>query len=292
MKVSVIITTYKRELSLLKRAFYSVCNQTYEDIEIIIVDDSPNDFVERAEIKNFFQQKFHHNVLYIQHEKNKGVCEARNSGLAVAKGDVIAYLDDDDEWKPEKIERQVKCMKRTSAAIVYLGKHIIQNDEDGKIKYVNHKIYEGNVLDQLMRENFIGSTSFPLINRKAILSVGKFDTNLRASEDYDMWIRIAKKYPISCVNEPLAIYHVHSSFSITKDASNSIQGIIKLLEKYKEYYNIHPNIYAKRVIALVPNYIKVGKREKAREILIKTIIKYPLNITCNTKWLLYYIIHR
>jgi len=104
--ITAIIPTYKRPFKLLERALRSVLAQTYRNIEVVVVDDSPSTYQGRAEIAANIH--LDDRVTYIQHDAQKGACAARNTGLAHANGKYIAFLDDDDEWLPEKIELQYR----------------------------------------------------------------------------------------------------------------------------------------------------------------------------------------
>ena len=105
--VSVIIPTYKRKLDYVSNALQSVLNQTYNNIEIIVVDDSPNDFPYRDEIKNYIEKLNDDRVIYIRNEKNLGGSLSRNVGINASRGEYITFLDDDDEYMPGKVEKQL-----------------------------------------------------------------------------------------------------------------------------------------------------------------------------------------
>ena len=176
--VSAIITTYKRNPTMVLRALDSVLSQSYKDIEVIIVDDSPSDYSLRENVRLAIKrrQKEHSKIYiqYIQHEKNMGACVARNTGMKVARGEYIAYLDDDDEWLPEKIEKQMKVITKSKAALVYCGSICI-DDETGKTINRNKEYIKGKVFKKLLYYNFIESTSYPLIRKECLKSIGGFD---------------------------------------------------------------------------------------------------------------------
>ena len=109
-RVTVIIPTYKRTVDFLSRAVKSVIAQTYPNVEIIVIDDSPSDYKLRNSIKEYMDTIVNDNIKYFQNEKNMGGSLARNRGIELATGDYISFLDDDDEYMPEKIEKQVKFM--------------------------------------------------------------------------------------------------------------------------------------------------------------------------------------
>ena len=118
--VSAVITACNRNIDILERAVKSVANQTYPHIEIIVVDDSSSKAPGRKEIEQYLTSKY--DLRYIRHPKTLGACAARNTGLSVSKGSYIAYLDDDDEWLPTKIERQLTGFTDKSIALKILLK--------------------------------------------------------------------------------------------------------------------------------------------------------------------------
>ena len=117
-EVSAVITTYKRAPELLERAILSILAQTYPIKELIVVDDSPADYSLRASVAETVGKYADRGVRYIQHPANMGVSVARNTGASNCTGEFIAFLDDDDEWMPEKIEKQLKKAS-DNVALVY-----------------------------------------------------------------------------------------------------------------------------------------------------------------------------
>ena len=105
--VTVIITTYQRSLRIVDRAIKSILSQTYFNLELIVVDDSPKEYQERSLIKQYIETIDDPRIRLIQHDKNQGACAARNTGIMNANGDYIAFLDDDDWFLPEKIENSL-----------------------------------------------------------------------------------------------------------------------------------------------------------------------------------------
>ena len=123
--ISVIITTYKRTPDIVLRAVSSVVAQTFGDWELIIVDDSPETWEIRPQIRLAVEKIANEDlrIKYIPHDKNSGACAARNTGIMHAKGEYIAFLDDDDEWVPEKLEKQLDILQKSgdNVALVYCG---------------------------------------------------------------------------------------------------------------------------------------------------------------------------
>ena len=134
--VSTVITTYKREPDIVHRAIKSVLNQSYKNIEIIIIDDNPTIGEFSNEIKN---------------HGNKGAQISRNNGIANAKGEFIAFLDDDDTWEKEKIEKQIKCFK-DNIGIVFCNGYIVDENYEPPKKTIYNKIFKQNVTFKDMLE--------------------------------------------------------------------------------------------------------------------------------------------
>lgn len=238
IKVSVIITTYKRPFETLARAIESALAQTHTNFEIIVVDDSP-DSPEREALKKNIEKKYSGKLLYIQNPWNLGACASRNIGINHSSGQYIALLDDDDQWLPKKNELMLQCFDSKDIGLVYCDYHTYKNETPIKIK--KRKRYEGNVLPQLLQSNFIGGCSIPLIPRKAFDVCGMFDEQLPASQDADLYRRIAKNYLIKYLDEPLVIYHF-SDESISSSQERQIKGRLMLLEKYNNEYAEYPAI--------------------------------------------------
>lgn len=242
--VSVIITTYKRPYEILYRAINSVINQTYSNLEIIIVDDSPNDYSKREEIKENIQEIYDSRISYIQHEFNRGGCAARNTGIRNSHGNLIAFLDDDDEWGDNKIELQLKAIEKENADFVYCAyKEVTEINEkiiktQVKINNYDKKTY----YNDLLCENYIGSVSFVMIKKKCFDSCGDFNEQLKSCQDWDMWIRILRKYKLCYIEEALVLYHKHENERISTNCKNQLQGHKYILDNYQKYMKDNPKI--------------------------------------------------
>ena len=204
--VTAVIITYKRPLDVLMRAINSVLDQTYPDIEVIVVNDAPEEKLLSEKIENAVLAIDHKNIRYICHEKNKGACAARNTGLSAAHGEYIGFLDDDDEWLPEKVEKQVQVFSENpDAALVYCAFLMQQNNNWSGY---NPDLAGKSAKERIILDNFIGSTSFPLLKTSLVRMVGGFDEELTRCQDYDMWIKLIKRYPISKTDLVLGKYYV------------------------------------------------------------------------------------
>ena len=273
--VSAIITTCKRKPDMLKRAIDSVVNQTYRNIEIIIVDDSPFDYEYRDEVKALAESYKAIGLKYIQHSQSKGACAARNTGIENSTGKYIAFLDDDDEWLPLKTEKQLEKFVNEEIGLVYCGSYSIS----GNSKSVQRRIYKsGYIFDDLIYENIIGSTSFPLCNRKAVLDAGMFDPDMPAAQDFDLWLRIAQKYKVDYVEMPLVNYYFHNCGQITNNRERKALAYERILNKNLDYLKKHRKAYAVRVLR-ISEFCVQSDFKKAYRLFWKGLFIYPFGFS-------------
>jgi glycosyltransferase involved in cell wall biosynthesis len=199
-KVSVIIPTYNRAKWLLE-AVESVLNQTYIDIEIVVVNDGSTDDTESA------LKPYMNNIVYI-YKENGGPGTAVNAGLKASTGNYIARLDDDDMFMPEKIELQVEMLQDNPELGIVASDHYIidENSEILDIKIVPDFSKHGAFLTMLQRSLFPQPTV--TVRRECHDHVGLYKNTY--AQDYDMWLRIARRYPVGVIHKPLAMYRVHS----------------------------------------------------------------------------------
>ncbi|MFL0493513.1 glycosyltransferase family 2 protein [Priestia megaterium] len=242
--VSCIITTYKRPIKVLKRAITSIISQTYSNIEIIVVNDYPKDSQLVKSISDMISSIQDKRISYIVHEQNLGGCAARNTGVLASNGEYIAFLDDDDEWMPQKIERQLNLFDNNQVGLVYC--QYFRVEKNRTIKIVPRDFCK-EALKEIYCYNFIGGNSFPLIRKTAILEAGLFDVNLKSSQDTDMWIRILEKnYKIRYCKESLVKYYI-SEEAISTDINKIKEGYLYLLKKYKHVYESDKQLYIKKL---------------------------------------------
>ena len=282
--VSAIITTHNRDPVIVLRAVNSVLNQTYKKIELIVVDDSDENYPHRIEVEETVR-KASEKITYIQHDTCQGACAARNTGLSYSNGHYVAFLDDDDEWMPEKIERQVEGFADHSIAMVYCGVIII--NEKWKTGYIGHAVYKkGYVFESLLKRNFIGNTSNPLIKKECIDKVGRFDTKMQSAQDYDLWLRIAIRYPINYIPMPLLYFHVHNNDRISTNIDNRIAGLKRINSKYCEDITKDDKTWYMRYRVLIPLYVKKGWKKKAFTLWIRCVKRSPFSFLDNLLYLL------
>jgi len=214
--VSVIIPTYNRA-DYIVETIKSVLCQTYQKFEIIIVDDGSTD--NTGDLIKLINDP---RLKYI-YQSNSGLpASPRNNGIKAAKGDFIAFLDSDDLWLPEKLEKQVEILvKNNDIGLVYCNAEYFGSDYKGNSTIVKEG-YTGDVFEKLIEKNFVPALS--VMCRREVFSIaGLFDESkkLRAVEDYELWMRIAKYFKLHYVNQVLCRYRLHSQNILGEDKFKS-----------------------------------------------------------------------
>ncbi|MCI8562097.1 MAG: glycosyltransferase family 2 protein [Lachnospiraceae bacterium] len=237
--VSAIITTHNRK-NLLLGAVNSVLNQTYQNIECIVIDDASTDGTERFLMKWINDEKIKY--VYIRPEESKGGNYARNIGILSAKGKYLAFLDDDDEWYKTKIEKQVEAMeKNENTGFVFCGVEREFNLDVKKRKKddIGNLKYKDGDLSREVLIHIISMTSTIMVRRNIIMDCGLFDEKLKFWQEYELCIRILQVTNAVCVRENLVLYRVISSDS--NRLSNKIQGWEKaveyIIDKHKKLFD-------------------------------------------------------
>jgi GT2 family glycosyltransferase len=204
--VSVVLPTRNRS-ALLASALRSVVIQQGVRLEIIVVDEASTD--DTAAVLGAIGDP---RVRVIRHECSLGVSAARNRGAAEGRGDWLAFLDDDDLWAPDKLARQLHTAHATGRDWAYTG--AVNITEDGRIAYGNPPLSPDEVVAALRRYNAIpGGGSNVVVRRKTWRQAGPFDSRLRNTEDWEMWIRLARQGVPACVSSPLVGSRVHGANS-------------------------------------------------------------------------------
>ena len=279
--ITAVITTHKREPEMVRRALESVLTQTHKPLQVVVVDDSPRDFSHRAAVAELVAG---YGVQYIAHDTCQGACAARNTGLAAAQGQFIAFLDDDDVWKPEKLQRQLEGFQKESVALVYC-RHELLDTATGKVEQRYPTVCQGRIFDELIKANFIGSTSFPLMRTEALRQIGGFDVQMPSSQDHDVWLRLAERYEVAYVDAPLVTYYVHSGDQISKNYARVVGGLSRIDRKHRQYLQTHPQAFCCRGRRLAAAYAGNRQPAEALGLWLRCIVKSPLQLRENIKCL-------
>ena len=196
LQVSVIIPTYNRGW-ILRQAVDSVLGQDFEDFELIVVDDGSTD--NTREILAAYG-----NDIVVLEQNNRGVSAARNRGIASASAPLIAFLDSDDLWKPQKLTRQIEFFSAEPQTLICQTEEIwIRNGVRVNPKKRHHK-FSGMIFEPSLALCLV-SPSAVMMRSELFERVGMFDESLPACEDYDLWLRVSCRYPVDLIDEPLII---------------------------------------------------------------------------------------
>jgi glycosyltransferase involved in cell wall biosynthesis len=219
----------------LQRAIASVLRQTYEHLEVIVVDDASTDDTRKV------VESFHdHRIRYVRHTTNRGGSAARNTGVDAATGQYIAFLDDDDEWLPEKTQKQLDVLTRFDAVLctcLVNGKSMAKRKAGPTV-----------TLEDLKRSPYAVGGTGVLMAKASMLKEHRFDESLRISQDWDLFIRLAQQCAVAYLNEPLVVYNAGEHERITnkraKLTAKEMEPYMRMLEKHKlflgpRWYNRH-----------------------------------------------------
>jgi GT2 family glycosyltransferase len=212
---------------LVREAIESVLAQTCTDFEIIVVDDgSKDDTAERL-------QPYRDRITY-KKQNNQGLAAARNTGIRLAQGEFVCFLDDDDLWMPTKLEKQIQFADAhpeyalISTEIEGFG---ADNQPMGKSKSSMYEIRNGFVVEHLLFGNWIAPSTV-MMRRTCLNEVGGFDEDIRAfAEDWVMWMRVASKFPVYFITEPLVRYRYHAGQMTQEPSEKQFRSLMVCLEK-------------------------------------------------------------
>tara|TARA_Y100000389_G_C17428066_1_gene500816 strand:+ start:672 stop:1499 length:828 start_codon:yes stop_codon:yes gene_type:complete len=222
LNVSVVIPCFNR-IKTLSRSIDSVVNQTYKPSEIIIIDDGSTDGTRDFIIKSY------PNIKYFFQPK-KGVSSARNKGIRESSSDWVAFLDSDDEWLPQKLEKQINQLGKHSEIFISHTNEIWIRNGVRVNQMKKHQKYGGYIFDKCLDICRISPSSV-LIHKKVLKDVGVFDETLQVCEDYDLWLRITSKYSVLFEKELLIIKYGGHKDQLSKVKEGIEQFRIQSLEK-------------------------------------------------------------
>lgn len=284
--VSVVIPTHNR-VDLLPRAIRSVQEQTIKDLEIIVVSDGSTDGTD--ELMETLKKE-DPRINYISYHPGHNGNYARNTGIKASKGEYVAFLDDDDEWLPAKLEEQLKVMESDEEkGLVYTGTHSIYAD-DG-IEYDSFPKLHGDMSKQVLYSNFAGSTTTVMVRKSILDKAGLFDENLPAMQDYDLWIRICQIAKVGVVSTPLVnYYNYNNSGQISANFEKYEFAYTHVNRKYEELFRkLTPYEMRRKLsgqkISIGKKAFRVGENKLARQYYVES-----LKICFRRRTLLYYFL--
>jgi glycosyltransferase involved in cell wall biosynthesis len=273
--ISVIIPTYNHG-QFIEEAVESVLAQTYKNFEVIVVDDGSTDNTREI------LKKYERGITYI-FQNNKGVSSARNHGLSIAKGEVIAFLDSDDVWLPEKLSSQLKIMQgEHSIGLVGCGSYVMDYLGNVEREWVpKHYKSQEEFLQQLSIRNILHNPSCMLVKKECFNRAGFFNECLQFGEDWDMWLRIAKHYKVDFAERPLMKFRKHGfskSYKRVKIIESNITKIIRdNLSQDQE--RIKRKAYSLMYIDLANLCLSENRKFSSTIYALRALWSYPVKIS-------------
>ncbi len=245
--VSVIIHTYNNE-KFIAETIKSVLRQTYKDYEIIVVDDGSEDGTRDA-LHPYMQDIRYH------YKENGGIASAKNAGISLSNAEFIAFLDHDDLWIPDKLKIQMEYFDaHPQIGLVYAKYASFMGDKELRTK--PEKGYSGWIFKELLSKSFV-QTSTVMVKRECLDAVGPYDESFKLADEYDMFLRVAKRFQCGFVDKELTRYRVHDRNASRNDLLFDKEN----LRVFKKVYN---------------GYTDLDGKEK--KILRKRIVRYSMKI--------------
>ncbi len=270
-KISVILPTYNRA-DLFGKAVRSVLNQTYQNFELIIVDDGSKDNTTKV-MEEFTDSR----IKYLVHHQNRGAAAARNTGIKCAKGEYIAFQDSDDEWFPNKLELQMEIFNKLPYNVGIIYTDMLRIKEGGKAEYwssptvTNKSLINPTTLDYQVINIGIQST---LIKKYCFDEVGLLDENFKKYVDLELFLRLIQKYDFYHVKKPLVKYYTTQGISSNlKEDSISRE---QLLNKYFEHICNNQAFLANQYFIIGYAFQSNGEFFKGKRYILKACRTQPL----------------
>ena len=240
--VSAVIVTHNRR-DLVVGAISSVQTQTYRNIELFVIDDASQDGTRELLEEKSHEEGF--SYIYIPSNESKGGNHARNLGIKASHGEFVAFLDDDDEWLPDKIIKQVSFMQEHPECGVVSCFNIVEFNFDKRYSENRDGMMEGD-LHELIFSWIPFVTSTALYRRQVLIDVGMFDEDLRYWQETELNIRVAQVANFGCVHEELCLYRVVDSDS--KRLTNHLEGWIEAVDYIERKHSLLINNLPKDII--------------------------------------------
>ena len=244
-KVSIIVPTYNRA-DMIADTIDSILNQTYKDFELIIVDNESTDNTEEV-VKSYKDKR----IRYFKHQNNGIIAVNRNYGTGKARGEYIAFCDDDDLWLPEKLEKQVLELDKDSQVGFVCNNEIAFDNKGEHGERIRSRLRDSDfTFDSLVWTNPV-SCSTVLVRKAALDDVGVMDESpeIVTVEDYELWLRIAKKYRGKYINLPLGKHRTHRG-AYTEGSIETLERDSIVYKKLLDNGGLSPELYQRRISKL------------------------------------------
>jgi glycosyltransferase involved in cell wall biosynthesis len=271
--ISVIIPSYNRG-STIKRAIQSVLDQTYRNIEVIIVDDGSTDNTEEI-VSGLKNDK----VFYYKNTRNIGACGSRNRGITLAKGEFIAFQDSDDEWLPEKLKKQMDFFSKVNCDLVFCSMDRI-SDKKKEVYPPYLPDNNSSLFKQLLHENCTSTQT--LLGKRKVFENIQFDESMPRFQDWEIMLRISLVYSVKHLNEILVKSYIQND-SISLNSKSAISGLKKIYEIHKEAILADEKINGEFCIKIAEYMLANGENPKEH-------YKKAFQLNFSIKLFLFYLI--
>jgi alpha-1,3-rhamnosyltransferase len=278
-RVSVVIPSYNHE-SYVGETIRSVLSQTYQDFELLIIDDGSRDASVEI-IRQTLDELPSYNVQFIARE-NVGLCKTLNEGLRMSKGEFFAYIGSDDLWHSEKLERQINALQSADPTYGACFSDCLYIDESGTTlgRFSDFYRYKGgNIYDDLVWNRFTPHSPTNLFRRSVVIEVGGFN-EAHAVEDRDLWTRLSRSYKVVYIESPLASWRSHGN-NTGNDLEKMYEYGVEILEAViaedPKYRGLETQLRASLDGTQAYGYFAAGFRLKASEFALRSIRNDPFN---------------
>ena len=277
--VSVIMPSYNYA-NYISDAIESVLKQNIQDIELIIIDDCSKD--NSVQVIHRYENK-DPRIRTILHKENLGIARTYNDGLDAAEGEYIAFLDSDDIWKKNKLEKQLSILRKKDDLVVWSEGTVI--DKEGKPtgqtftqrEHGSRRKKSGDIFNELLLNNFIFDSTL-IVKRENITHI-RFDKDLKYLNDHRFAIDLARNYSYYFIDEPLADYRVHGKNTILLDPKSWLHDDITLRKSLLNKYPMKNRTRANTLYRISAAYSALGEKELARQYLIKGMNQKSPNLS-------------
>lgn len=290
---SVIIPTHNRA-ELMPRAVESVLAQTYDDFELLVVDDASTDDTEDV-MASFEDER----VVYVRREENAGHAAARNTGIQRARGEYVAFLDDDDEYLPrflEEMHRAFECGGE-DAGFGWCGTRRVRDTPDGQ-EHLRDELWRPSYASQqeaylsFLRARSIGTNCGLTVRRSCFEEVGLFDDSLRVTVDTEFLVRIVRQFGFVVAPAVLVKYHVHEGVRQSRRLAEKARTYERIAEKHRDTLSAHDDVAAAVYYKTGWLHYHSGHREQGRRFMRKALARKPFKLKALVGLLMFELLGR
>ncbi|MBD3422626.1 MAG: glycosyltransferase [Chitinivibrionales bacterium] len=280
--VSVIIPTHNR-CQALSRAIQSVLKQSFERFELIVVSDASTDGTD-----NLVKKLSDSRIIYIRRDMSGGASAARNEGLRVAKGNYIAFLDDDDEWVENALDSLVQKISNSedNVGLVYGWMDYVM---EGKVTKQKQPRLKGDIFYEILDKQPIGNSSVGIIKKEVLSKVVGFDERLKRGNDGDFWRRICKYYRVDYIPKTIAKIHVENPDRISLNNKTGLRNHVASgelrLKKFADEFRKFPECKANVLWEIFKAFARMHRYANASKVLLEIVYTLGINYRNWSKFL-------